>query len=196
MAQNVTLWGASYSDVPALEVPKTGSGTASFFDVSDTTATASDVASGKYFYTSAGVRTEGTSSGGGVTVNSLSVTQNGTYTAPTGTAYSPVTVNVSGSSEVPENDVMFYDYDGTVLYSYSASDFANLSAMPANPSHTGLTAQGWNWSLADAKSQVSTYGFLDIGQMYTTSDGKTRIYITIPESTTSDYRIFGLRFMQ
>ena len=36
------------------------------------------------------------SGGGGVTVEALSVTSNGTYTAPTGTAYSPVTVNVSG----------------------------------------------------------------------------------------------------
>lgn len=33
---------------------------------------------------------------GGVTVEALSVTENGTYTAPTGKAYSPVTVNVSG----------------------------------------------------------------------------------------------------
>ena len=33
---------------------------------------------------------------GSVTVEALSVTQNGTYTAPTGKAYSPVTVNVSG----------------------------------------------------------------------------------------------------
>ena len=33
---------------------------------------------------------------GRVTVEALSVTQNGTYTAPTGKAYSPVTVNVSG----------------------------------------------------------------------------------------------------
>lgn len=36
------------------------------------------------------------SGGSSVTVEPLSVTQNGTYTAPSGTAYSPVTVNVSG----------------------------------------------------------------------------------------------------
>lgn len=63
MAQNVTIAGASYSDVPSIVVPKTGSGTASFFDVSDTTADAADVQSGKYFYTAAGVRTAGTGSG-------------------------------------------------------------------------------------------------------------------------------------
>ena len=42
------------------------------------------------------------SGGGGgssVTVESLSVTTNGTYTAPTGKAYSPVSVNVSGGSD-------------------------------------------------------------------------------------------------
>lgn len=69
MAQNITLWGSSYSNVPALTVPKTGGGTASFTDVSDTTAAAADVASGKYFYTSAGVKTQGTSSGGGTSKN-------------------------------------------------------------------------------------------------------------------------------
>lgn len=69
MAQNITLMGASYSDVPAVTLPKTGGGTATFTDVTDTTAAASDVASGKYFYTSAGVRTQGTSSGGGGSSN-------------------------------------------------------------------------------------------------------------------------------
>lgn len=67
MAQNVTVQGASYSDVPAVQLPKTGGGTATFTDVTDTTAAAADVASGKYFYTAAGVRTQGTSSGGGGT---------------------------------------------------------------------------------------------------------------------------------
>ena len=65
MAQNVTIQGATYSAVPAVELPKQGGGTATFTDVTDTTATASDVASGTYFYTAAGVRTEGTASGGG-----------------------------------------------------------------------------------------------------------------------------------
>lgn len=67
MAQNITLLGASYSAVPAVNLPKTGGGTATFTDVTDTTAAAGDVASGKYFYTAAGVRTQGTSSGGGGT---------------------------------------------------------------------------------------------------------------------------------
>ena len=78
--------------------------------------------------------------------------------------------------------VRFIDYDGTILYSYSAEDFANLTEMPANPSHTGLTAQGWNWTLTDAKTYVATYGMLDIGQMYVTDDGKTRVYISLVDS--------------
>lgn len=95
--KNITIAGATFNGVPSIDVPVSGGGTASFVEISDTTAQAADVASGKYFYTAAGVKTEGTASGGGgVTVESLSVTQNGTYTAPTGKAYSPVTVNVSG----------------------------------------------------------------------------------------------------
>lgn len=65
MAQNVTVAGASYSDVPSVTLPKTGGGTAAFTDVTDTTAEAGDVAAGEYFYTAAGVRTLGTASGGG-----------------------------------------------------------------------------------------------------------------------------------
>ena len=65
MAQNISLQGAVYSAVPSVLLPKQGGGTASFTDVTDTTAAAADVASGKYFYTAAGVRTAGTASGGG-----------------------------------------------------------------------------------------------------------------------------------
>ena len=121
----------------------------------------------------------------------LNVKKNGTYNAPTGVAYNKVNVDVA-----PENDVMFYDYDGTVLYSYTAQQFAALTEMPANPSHTGLTAQGWNWTLETAKQYVATYGMLDIGQMYVTDDLKSRFYITIAnDENTSERDIpFSIRF--
>lgn len=80
MAQNITLLGASYQAVPAVTLPKTGGGTASFTDVTDTTADASDVATGKYFYTAEGVRTQGTSSGGGGTSKNTQVVQGTTRT--------------------------------------------------------------------------------------------------------------------
>lgn len=75
MAQNITLLGASYSNVPAVTLPKTGGGTARFDDVSVTTATASDVASGKIFLASNGTITTGTNSGGGGTSKNVQIAQ-------------------------------------------------------------------------------------------------------------------------
>lgn len=62
-------------------------------DLTDTTATAADVASGKYFYTNAGVRTQGTASGGG------SVSMD-TKTA-TASSY-PVTLSFTGMKGKPK----------------------------------------------------------------------------------------------
>ena len=102
------------------------------------------------------------------------------------------TIPSGGGGGVPENDVTFYDYDGTVVAAYSKADFIALSAMPANPTHEGLTAQGWNWLLADAKVYVTKYGRLNIGQMYITSDGKTRIKIKLEEGRLSPVLGFGI----
>ena len=86
--------------------------------------------------------------------------------------------------------VNFYDYDGTILHSYTAAEFAALDAMPSNPEHAGLTAQGWNWTLANAKTYVASYGKLNIGQMYVTDDGATRLYIRLEDLARPDVTIY------
>lgn len=79
--------------------------------------------------------------------------------------------------------VTFIDYDGSIVISYSKEEFLALSAMPANPSHTGLASEGWNWTLSDAKTYVTNNGELIIGQMYATASGKTEYDVEINEAT-------------
>ena len=87
-----------------------------------------------------------------------------------------------GGASVAEKDVNFYDYDGTVLYAYTVEEAQALTELPALPEREGLICQGWNWSLEDIKAHNRA---VDVGAMYITDDGKTRIYITLPEGRTS-----------
>ena len=84
-------------------------------------------------------------------------------------------------------DVNFIDYDGTIVYSFTAQEFSSLSVMPANPSHTGLVSQGWNWTLANAKTYVASYGKIWIGQMYGTESGDTEIDIQLHAPRLAPY---------
>ena len=83
------------------------------------------------------------------------------------------------------NDVTFYDYDGTIVHSYTKEEFLALDNMPENPIHEGLVAQGWNYSLEDAKDYVSKYEKLNVGQMYTTASGATEIDIELTKGRTT-----------
>ena len=88
----------------------------------------------------------------------------------------------SSSSSVPPNEVNFYDYDGTVVASYSLEEVQNLTSLPAGPTHGRLTFQGWNYTLEKVKAFTRP---MNVGAIYTTDDGKTRIYITLGEGRTS-----------
>lgn len=87
-----------------------------------------------------------------------------------------------GSPVVEKKDISFYDYDGTLLYSYTVEEANMLTALPAGPTHEGLVFDGWNWSLEDVKSLTRP---MNIGAMYATDDGTTRIYIHLEEGRTS-----------
>lgn len=86
---------------------------------------------------------------------------------------------------VQEKDVNFRDYDGTVLYSYTAAEALALTELPSLPTSEGLVCQGWNWTLAEIQSYVGNNGACEIGALYTTDDGTTRIYISLQEGRTS-----------
>ena len=85
----------------------------------------------------------------------------------------------SGGSSSGKGDVTFYDYDGTVLHSFSKDEFLALNELPSLPTQPGLTCQGWNYDITKSKTYVEEYGKLDIGATYITDDGKTRLYIKI-----------------
>ena len=88
----------------------------------------------------------------------------------------------ASSSAVEKKDISFYDYDGTLLYSYTIEEANALTALPAGPTHEGLVFDGWNWSLDDVKSLTRP---MNIGAMYATDDGTTHIYIHLEEGRTS-----------
>ena len=88
----------------------------------------------------------------------------------------------SSSSPVSSNEVTFYDYDGTIVASYSFEEVQALTSLPDGPFHDGLTFQGWNYTLEKVKAFTRP---MNVGAIYTTNDGKTRIYITLGEGRTS-----------
>lgn len=108
----------------------------------------------------------------------INITENGEHDV---TNYA--TANVDVPSMAIEKDVNFYDYEGTLLYSYTKTEFLAITEMPANPSHARLIAQGWNWSLTDAKTHVTKYTKLNIGQNYTTVSGQNEFDIELIPAT-------------
>ena len=91
-------------------------------------------------------------------------------------------IQTGGSAAGTPGDITFYDYDGTIVTSWTLEELATKTALPDYPSHEGLICQGWNWSLADLKT---TNRKMNVGAMYITDDGKTRVYIRLEEGRTS-----------
>ena len=88
----------------------------------------------------------------------------------------------TGTTPGAPGDITFYDYDGTIVTSWTLAELATKTALPDYPLHEGLICQGWNWSLADLKT---TNRKMNVGAMYITDDGATRIYIRLEEGRTS-----------
>lgn len=74
-------------------------------------------------------------------------------------------------------DVNFYDYEGTILYSYTWDEFVAKNEMPPLPTHhDGLTCECWNYTLEEVLEQG---GRCDVGAIYIPTDGNTHIVVNI-----------------
>lgn len=82
MAQNVIINGVTYSNVPEVDIPKSGGGTAKFFDTAAADLSASDLLTGKSAYGSSGV-VNGSMANNGSTGGTIG-TKAGTVTIPAG----------------------------------------------------------------------------------------------------------------
>lgn len=82
MAQNVIINGVTYSNVPQVDIPKSGGGNATFYDTSNADATAGNILTGKVAYGSSGSVT-GSMANNGSTSGTIG-TKAGTVTIPAG----------------------------------------------------------------------------------------------------------------
>lgn len=82
MAQDVVINGVTYEDVPEVDIPISGGGTAKFYDTSGADITAGDVLTGKTGYGASG-SVSGSMASNGDTSGTIS-TVAGTVTIPAG----------------------------------------------------------------------------------------------------------------
>lgn len=107
--------------------------------------------------------------GGSITVNPLSVTTNGTYTAPTGTAYSPVTVNVpSGSPNLQAKTNIAPTTSSQTITAdagYDGLSSVQINAMPSGTAGTPTATKGTvsNHSVTVTPSVTNTTGYINGG---------------------------------
>ena len=165
MSQNISLQGAVYSAVPAVALPKQGGGTATFTDVTDTTATASDVSNTKYFYTAAGVRTQGTNSGGGgltVATKTTTLSSSSFSIQFMGLLGNPTSFAVTSNDDIAINtdSTTAVIYDGTSLHGQTITSQATASTdFTKSYSNGTLTVTGGDSVfLAGDYKLVYTYG--------------------------------------
>ena len=95
MAQNVVINGVTYSDVPEVDIPKSGSGTAKFYDTASADVTSSDLLTGKTAFGA-----NGSVSGGMANNGSTS----GTISTKAGTVSIPAGYTTGGTVKISDTE--------------------------------------------------------------------------------------------
>jgi hypothetical protein len=105
MAQNVIINGVTYQSVPEVDIPKSGGGTAKFYDTAGATAAAGDILTGKTAYGASG-SVSGSMANNGSTSGTIA-TKSGTVTIPAGyTTGGTVSIASSAVSDLTSSSLL------------------------------------------------------------------------------------------
>ena len=146
--QSVVINGVSYSNVPAVEIPKTGGGTAAFYDTSDATLDSGDsmlagataYADGVKYTGTIAVKTgtDITVSGDTVTVPAGAYATQETKTVASGSVTAPATI--SGSSASISTGTNTITLSKTISVTPTVSTAGYIASGTAGNSSVSLTA--------------------------------------------------------
>ena len=93
-----------------------------------------------------------------------------------------LSIEGGGQSPVEDNTaVIFADYDGTVIDTWTWDNKGSKTKLPIVPTHKGLVFEGWNWTLEDIKNDT-TGQIITVGPYYHTESGLTEIDIEVNET--------------
>lgn len=105
MAQNVVINGVTYSNVPEVDIPKSGSGTAKFYDTAGASVSAADILTGKSAFGPNG-SINGSMNNNGAISSTIS-TKDGSVTIPVGyTSGGTVTIAASAVSDLTASTLL------------------------------------------------------------------------------------------
>lgn len=201
MAQSIEINGQVYPDVPSINVPLSTSGTASFYDVSDSTVDTTDVVSGKIFYTSNGTRSTGSLTvpvglpSGGITGQVLTKESSTDYDADWENL--PDTIHVGASAPSDSAIKIWYDTDGpgqTVVTSVNgASGAVVFDADDMNAMHWDLLWENASptssFSAQTVSLDLSDYTFVIIGFRWSESGDQINWQVCMVGETNKITRV-------
>ena len=95
MAQNVVINGVTYQNVPEVDIPKSGSGTAKFYDTSSADITSDHVLTGKTAFGASGSVSGGMANNGSTS---------GTITTKAGTVNIPAGYTSGGTVKISDTE--------------------------------------------------------------------------------------------